>query len=72
LQQDRFSYFGLIGSRAKRLNFERRLLARGHAQAGIDRMVCPIGMPGIVGKAPEMIALAVAAQLMQHYSAQYA
>jgi xanthine dehydrogenase accessory factor len=28
-------------------------------------MVCPIGVPGIVDKAPETIAIAVAAQLLQ-------
>jgi xanthine dehydrogenase accessory factor len=28
--------------------------------------VCPIGLPGIGGKEPQMIALAVVAQLLQH------
>jgi xanthine dehydrogenase accessory factor len=28
-------------------------------------VICPIGLPGIKGKAPEVIAVAVAAQLLQ-------
>jgi len=28
-------------------------------------VICPIGLPGIAGKAPEVIAVAVAAQLLQ-------
>jgi xanthine dehydrogenase accessory factor len=28
-------------------------------------MTCPIGLPGIGGKQPEVIAVAVAAQLLQ-------
>ena len=31
----------------------------------IGRMTCPIGVPGIADKAPEMIAVSVAAQLLQ-------
>jgi len=29
------------------------------------RITCPIGVPGIGGKEPEVIAVAVAAQLLQ-------
>jgi xanthine dehydrogenase accessory factor len=59
-----FGFFGLIGSQTKRVRFERRLAERGIPTAVIQRMVCPIGLPGIAGKAPEVLALAVAAQLM--------
>ena len=31
----------------------------------IDRLVCPIGLSGIVSKQPEAIAIAVAAQLLR-------
>ncbi len=60
-----FAWFGLIGSKTKRVKFERRLLDRGVAPERLDEMVCPIGVPGIVDKAPPSIAVAVAAQLMQ-------
>ena len=42
-----------------------RLEARGFGAAELDAVTCPIGVPGVVGKEPEVIALAVAAQLMQ-------
>ena len=32
----------------------------------IARMQCPVGLAGVSGKQPEIIALAVVAQLMQH------
>ena len=57
-------WFGLIGSNTKRVQFERRLLARGIEQARIDAMACPIGMPGITGKEPAVIAASVCAQLL--------
>ncbi|MDE2372406.1 MAG: XdhC family protein [Burkholderiales bacterium] len=60
-----FGWFGLIGSRSKRARFEHRLAERGHDPALIDRIVCPIGLPGIGGKEPEVIAIAVVAQLLQ-------
>jgi len=60
-----FGYCGLIGSKTKRARFEHRLLDRGIATVLIERMVCPIGVPGIEGKEPEVIALAVVAQLLQ-------
>lgn len=54
-------WFGLIGSLTKRRQFEHRLRARGLDPA---RMVCPIGVPGIAGKQPAVIAVAVVAQLL--------
>jgi xanthine dehydrogenase accessory factor len=35
-------------------------------------MVCPVGVPGIAGKQPAVIAAAVAAQLLQVWEAQAA
>ncbi len=64
LKRGDFAYFGLIGSRTKRARFEHRLQARGYALALVERMVCPIGVPGIAGKEPEVIAVAVVAQLL--------
>lgn len=60
-----FGWFGLIGSRTKRARFEHRLRERGIADERIARMVCPIGVPGITGKEPEVIAVAVVAQMLQ-------
>ena len=60
-----FTYFGLIGSQTKRVKFERRLLERGVEAERLGEMVCPIGVTGIVDKAPASIAVAVCAQLMQ-------
>lgn len=60
-----FGFFGLIGSRTKRARFEHRLAERGIAPELIARMCCPIGVGGIEGKEPEVIAVAVVAQLLQ-------
>jgi xanthine dehydrogenase accessory factor len=57
-------WFGLIGSDTKRKQFERRLRERGVDGARLDAMVCPVGLPGIEGKQPAVIAVAVAAQLL--------
>ncbi|HEY2025052.1 MAG TPA: xanthine dehydrogenase accessory protein XdhC [Paraburkholderia sp.] len=60
-----FSYFGMIGSKTKRVKFERRLLERGVERERLDEMTCPIGVEGIVDKAPSAIAIAVCAQLLR-------
>lgn len=65
-----FAYFGMIGSKTKRVKFERRLIQRGVDPERLHEMVCPIGVPGIVDKAPSSIAVAVCAQLMQVYSSR--
>jgi len=67
-----FAFFGMIGSHTKRRQFEHRLAARGIDPARIGRMVCPIGIDGIVDKAPEVIAVAAAAQLLQAVEADMA
>jgi xanthine dehydrogenase accessory factor len=64
LGKNDFCFFGLIGSATKRAKFTRRFQARGIAQDVIDRMTCPIGIPGLSGKHPGVIAVAVAAQLL--------
>jgi xanthine dehydrogenase accessory factor len=60
-------FVGLIGSATKRARFEKRLAAAGHPADDIARLVCPIGLDQIHGKEPEVIAVSVTAQLLEHY-----
>ena len=62
-------YIGLIGSKTKWATFRQRLEARSYSAEELAHVTCPIGVPGIDGKEPEVIALAVAAQLLQVRSA---
>jgi xanthine dehydrogenase accessory factor len=63
-------WFGLIGSQTKRVQFERRMAARGLPQDRIDAMVCPVGLPGITNKLPAAIAASVCAQLLMVWEAR--
>ncbi len=65
LKRADIGWYGLIGSQTKRKQFEHRLLDRGITQEQLNKMTCPIGIPGIYGKEPASIAIAVVAQLMQ-------
>lgn len=65
LRRADYAYFGMIGSKSKRVQFEQRLAASGIDPAQTARMRCPIGVEGIVNKAPETIAISVAAQILQ-------
>ncbi len=56
---------GLIGSTTKWATFKHRLTERGFTEAEQAWVTCPIGLPGIAGKQPEVIAVAVAAQVLQ-------
>lgn len=69
LQRRDFAWLGLIGSDTKRRRFESQLRARGIASARLDRLVCPIGIRGIDGKEPAVIAASVAAQLLLAFEA---
>lgn len=62
---DDLPYIGLIGSTTKWATFRHRLVQRGFTEEELARVTCPIGVPGITGKEPEVIAVAVAAQLLQ-------
>jgi xanthine dehydrogenase accessory factor len=64
LKRGDFGFFGLIGSATKKARFLKRLAERGIPPATLERMTCPIGVPGIEGKEPEVIAVAVVAQLL--------
>jgi xanthine dehydrogenase accessory factor len=65
LQRGDFGFLGLIGSKTKRARFEHRLQERGIAPERLARLTCPIGIEGIHGNEPEVIAVAVVAQLLQ-------
>lgn len=69
LRRGDFAFLGLIGSKTKHQRFVHRFLARGIAPARVDRITCPIGVPGIEGKEPEVIAIAAVAQLLMLHSA---
>jgi xanthine dehydrogenase accessory factor len=64
LGQQRFSFVGLIGSATKRARFLSQMRAAGLTEAALEKLVCPIGLPGVEGKEPAVIAAAVAAQLL--------
>jgi xanthine dehydrogenase accessory factor len=64
LAAERFGFVGLIGSATKRARFLSQMRAAGMTPAMLSRLTCPIGLPGIEGKEPAVIAAAVAAQLL--------
>ena len=64
LERGDFRFCGLIGSRTKRASFERRFREDGIPDARIGRLVCPIGLPALNSKDPNVIAVGVAAQIM--------
>ena len=64
LQGD-LKFVGLIGSKTKWATFQHRLEAMGFSAQELAFITCPIGVDGITGKEPEVIAIAVAAQLLQ-------
>lgn len=60
-----FRYLGLIGSQTKRRRFESRLRDDGLRATELGRLTCPIGIAGLKGKDPAVIAVALAAELLQ-------
>lgn len=65
LGRNDFRLCGLLGSQSKRARFAQCLRARGVAEHAIAQLRCPLGMPGLGGKEPEVIAIAIAAQVLQ-------
>lgn len=61
-----FRYLGLIGSRTKRARFESRLKADGVTTDELARLTCPIGIASLKSKEPAVIAVALAAQLLEN------
>ncbi|HUD27682.1 MAG TPA: xanthine dehydrogenase accessory protein XdhC [Novosphingobium sp.] len=58
------AFVGLIGSSTKIARFRSRLAADGIAPEALARLTAPIGMPGVTGKEPDVIAISVCAQLL--------
>lgn len=64
LKNNSFQFMGLIGSETKRKRFVSRLNEMQFQTSALERLTCPIGLPGIRGKEPAVIAASVAAQLL--------
>jgi xanthine dehydrogenase accessory factor len=60
---------GLIGSSAKWARLRRRLVENGLTTQDVGRVVTPIGLPGLAGKDPAVIAVSVAADLLVRFHA---
>ena len=58
------AFIGLIGSASKWASFRSRLRERGFEQPELDLVCCPVGLPGIAGKQPAVIAAGITAQLL--------
>ncbi|MFD3263504.1 XdhC family protein [Phenylobacterium ferrooxidans] len=65
LTAGRFRYCGMIGSRKKRDEILAALSQAGVSPGQVARLQCPIGIPELHGRAPEVIAVSVAAQVLQ-------
>lgn len=65
LRRDDLGPVGLIGSKTKWARFRKRLLEAGLPEAKVAAVACPIGLPGVGGKRPAEIAVAVAAEILR-------
>ncbi|MFZ6047235.1 xanthine dehydrogenase accessory protein XdhC [Pseudomonas sp. CR3202] len=71
LKRNDFAYFGLIGSKTKRVKFEHRLRERGFANETVQRMRCPMGIQEVKGKLPVEIAISIAGEVVATYNANF-
>ncbi|MGY2201349.1 xanthine dehydrogenase accessory protein XdhC [Pseudomonas gingeri] len=71
LRRNDFAYFGLIGSKTKRVKFEHRLRERGYDNALLQRMRCPMGLAEVKGKLPVEIAISIAGEVIATYNANF-
>ncbi|HEX8594244.1 MAG TPA: xanthine dehydrogenase accessory protein XdhC [Pseudomonas sp.] len=71
LKRGDFAYFGLIGSKTKRVKFEHRLRDRGFDAALLQRMRCPMGLGEVKGKLPIEIAVSIAAEVIATYNVNF-
>ncbi|MFJ6538390.1 xanthine dehydrogenase accessory protein XdhC [Paenarthrobacter sp. NPDC091711] len=68
IRREDLGSLGLIGSSAKWSRFQQKLRAEGHLDTAIAQIQCPIGIPGIPGKSPAVIAISAAAALLRAFS----
>jgi xanthine dehydrogenase accessory factor len=71
LKRNDFAYFGLIGSKTKRVKFEHRLRDRGFDTGVVQRMRCPMGIGEVKGKLPVEIAISIAGEIIATYNANF-
>lgn len=64
LRRADLAFVGTIGSDTKRARFLSRLRRAGLPSQMLERLHCPIGLPGVGTKLPAEIAIAVAAQIL--------
>ena len=64
LRRGDLRFVGTIGSETKRARFVSRLRRAGLGEPMLERLHCPIGLPGVGTKLPAEIAIAVAAQIL--------
>ena len=72
LRSPHLASIGLIGSAAKWARFRSGLTVEGHDEAALGRIRSPIGQPGLSGKEPATIAVAVAADLLRVFAVEAA
>lgn len=56
---------GLIGSASKWARFRKKLHELGQTEEDLSRVTTPIGIPEVAGKQPAVIAVSVAARILQ-------
>ena len=71
LKRNDFTYFGLIGSKTKRVKFEHRLRERGIGASNLQRMRCPMGLSEVKGKLPVEIAISIAGEIIATYNTHF-
>jgi len=70
LRNGQLATIGLIGSRAKWARFRHKLAEDGNPVEAIDSITTPIGLSDLPGKEPAVIAVSVAAWLLQLFVAE--
>lgn len=70
LRNGQLATIGLIGSRAKWARFRHKLAEDGNSVEAIDSITTPIGLSDLPGKEPAVIAVSVAAWLLQLFVAE--
>jgi xanthine dehydrogenase accessory factor len=70
IRNEQLATIGLIGSSAKWARFRRKLAEDGNSDEAIARITTPIGLPDLSGKEPAVIAVSVAAWLLQLFVAE--